>query len=222
MRLILVIFSSFFMVKSLAQQVLQHNSGSTTMVLGSMSIESDNTKEVKGSPYYLSDFIYADIANATKPYRMRYNVYLDEMEYEIDGVLYNLDREQHDIVNFKEIQKKYVVKNYKGNKSFFIELVDGKNYSLYKKEHIVFKEATEAKTSFDIPTPATYKQEKDEFFIQSKEGELISIPRSKRKFLEFLNESEVKSVDNFIKKNKISLNEERDLIILFGHLNQLN
>lgn len=44
MRLILVIISSFFMVKSLAQQVLQHNNASTFMVLGSMSIESDNTK----------------------------------------------------------------------------------------------------------------------------------------------------------------------------------
>ena len=210
------------MLKGFAQQELVQGGTITSVVLGTLSIEVDDTKEIKGSPYYLSDFIYADISNSPKPYRMRYNVYLDEMEYEIDGVLYNLDREQHDIVNFKEIQKKYVAKNYKGNKLFFIELVDGKNYSLYKKEHIVFKEATEAKTSFDIPTPATYKQEKNEFFIQSKEGELIAIPRSKRKFLEFLNESEVKSVDNFIKKNKISLSEERDLIILFGHLNQLN
>ena len=210
------------MLKGFAQQELVQGGTLTSVVLGTLSVEVDGSKEIKGSPYYLSDFIYAEIANSPKPYRMRYNVYLDEMEYEIDGVLYNLDREQHDVVNFKEIHKKYVAKNYKGNKMFFIELVDGKNYSLYKKEHIVFKEATEAKTSYDIATPAMYKVEKDAFFLQSKEGELIPVPKSKRKFLELINESEVKSTDQFIKKNKISLNEEKDLIILFGHLNQSN
>lgn len=224
MRIICFLFITLFFQNLFSQQTILTGQGYNLTSIGSLSIDKMPEGKPKGSAYFNESFLSADIINFPTSYPMRYNAYLDEMEYEVDGVLYNLDKISHSIVEFQGIKKKYVATTYNDGKNFvngyLVELYGGENYSLYKREKVVYVAGTKAKTSMDMDTPAFFKPLKDTYFIKLKDGSTVEIPKSSSKFLKLLSADSDK-VGDFIKKNKIDLSKENDLKSLVGYMDKI-
>ena len=168
--------------------------------------------------------MYAFVDNLEKPFKMRYNAFSDEMEFDNEGVLYDLDKTQYKMVNFDDLNKKYAIVNYQdGNQKRFgylVELVSGSKSSLLKSEGIEFYEGKKSTTGFGVETLPEYKQKKEKFYMKMENGSVSEIPSSKGKFSELFGENASK-VEEFIKKNKISLSTEKDLKTLFQFINKM-
>jgi len=186
--------------------------------------EINQPKEAKGSPYLQPDYVYAFVDDINKPFKMRYNAYTDEMEFDNDGVTYDLDKAQYKVVNFNDLNKKYIIANYNdGNADYFgylVELASGTGYSLYKREKIEYLEGKKSETGFGIDSSPEFRIKKETFFMKMKSGEVIPVPNSKGKMSELF-EEKTSLVKAFIKKNKTSLTDENDLKILFQFLNSM-
>ena len=223
-KILMLLFLGSF-VGYAQQTILVEKSSSNTLATSSASNRDINLpKETKGSPYIQKNYFYAFIDDLDKPFKMRYNAFSDQMEFERDGVIYDLDKTQYQLINFDELGKKYVIVEYsdrnKKDFGYLVELSDGK-FKLYKKEKIEFVESKKSGTGFGIDSPPEYKNKKDEFFMKLPDGSINSIPNSKGKIIDLLN-VDSKSVNNFFKENKISLSSENDLIQLLNFLNTLN
>ncbi|MBA5628322.1 hypothetical protein [Moheibacter lacus] len=208
------------------QQTIFQNRNSYNTLYGtsSMNKEVNQPKEAKGSQYFQENFMYAFVDDLEKPFKMRYNAFFDEMEFEKDGVTYDLDKGQYNLVNFDDLKKKYVIVDYQdGNdvkRGFLIELTSGEKVSLYKREKIGFVEGKKSASGFGIDTTAEYKPLKDEFFLGTPEGAIILIPSSKNKFLQLFKEKN-KEIEKFLKDNKINLSKEKDLKKVADYINTL-
>ncbi|MFA7616243.1 MAG: hypothetical protein WBF83_05180 [Moheibacter sp.] len=224
MRTFCVLFSIIFSTAVYSQQTLLQGAAHNLTSIGSLSIEKPAEGKVKGSAYFNENFLSAEIINFQTSYPMRYNAYSDQMEYEVDGLQYDLDKLQHSVVEFQGIKKKYVATTYNDGSGyvngFLVELDKGDNYSLYKREKIVFVPGTEAKTSMDTDTPAYYKPLKDMYLIRLKDGSVVEIPKSRSKFAKLLGPDGAQ-VEDYIKKNKIDLTKENSLITLVNYMNKI-
>lgn len=224
MRAFCILFSILFSTFAYSQQTLLQGAGHNLTSIGSLSIEKPAEGKVKGSAYFNENFLSADIINFQTSYPMRYNAFSDQMEYEVDGLQYDLDKLQHSVVEFQGIKKKYVATTYNDGSGFvngfLVELHKGDHYALYKREKIVFVEATEAKTSMDTDTPAYYKPLKDMYLIGLKDGSVVEVPKSRSKFAKLLGADSSK-VEDYIKKNKIDLTKENSLITLLNYMDKM-
>lgn len=224
MRLLTILFAMFFATGLFGQQnVLDGMFVNTPRLEKKDAIEEIGEEMVKGSQYFNNNFINADVVNYPTSYPMRYNPYTDEIEFEVDGTLYDLDKTNHPVVEFTGVKRKYVAMNYNDgtNPSFgyLLEISKGKNYSLYKREKIIFVPKVESKTGMDAERPAEFRPVQDLYLIKLKNGNVIPVIKSKKKFLKSMGEDE-KRTEEFIKKNKINLNKESDLVSLVTFLNQ--
>ena len=207
------------------QTIFQNrNAHNTLFGTSSMNKEVNLEKEAKGSHYFQDSFLYAFVDDMEKPFKMRYNAFFDEMEFERDGVTYDLDKEQYKSVNFDDINKKYVLVNYQdGNENkrgFLVELVGSQKTSLFKSEKIIFVEGKKATSGFGVDTPSEYKPDKEKYFLKLADGSIVSAPGSKNKFFQLFQGKE-KDIEKFMKENKTSLSNEKDLKKLVEFINTL-
>ena len=183
------------------------------------------SKKLVGSSYIDEDFRPAKVSNSEAIYLIRYNAYLDEMEIEISGKAYYLPKSNNYIVTFEEVNKVYQLSNYdeKGTqkKGFFVVLVDGNKASLLVKEKIKLYDEVPTKLGFTKYEPPTLKRIKNEFYIDFKDEIIIKSPTNKKNFSNlFLTKS--KEIELYIKKNKLNIKNESDLIQIFNYYNSIN
>ena len=209
-----------------AQQTIFQNRNSHNTLFGTsaMNKEVNLEKEAKGSQYFQDSFLYAFVDDMEKPFKMRYNAFFDEMEFDQEGVIYDLDKEQYQSVNFDDINKKYVLANYQdGNENkrgFLVELVGSPKTSLLKSEKIIFVEGKKATSGFGIDTPSEYKADKERYFLKLADGSIVSAPGSKNKFVQLFDGKE-KQIEKFMKENRTSLSDEKELKKLVEYINTL-
>lgn len=207
-----ILFVSFCYSQPQTLQIMKNGSGNSYFLDNYLEISDDT----EGTPYIIAEYLSARVDNGTQLFKIRYNGFLDEMEFEKDGDVYSLDTSQHKEVSFEGLNKKYIYSNENG---FLLELFSGNNFILYKKEKIEFKERKKGATTFQQDIPPKYTRKKDVFFIQLKDKSIIEIPKSKNKIIELVEDKN--SVNSYIKKNNLSTSEESDLIILFKYMDTL-
>ncbi|MBW2938654.1 hypothetical protein KXJ69_11085 [Aureisphaera sp. CAU 1614] len=100
-----------------------------------------------------------------------------------------------------------------GNLEYFQILVIGNKGTLYKKNKKIFKPRIMATTSLTKNSPPTFKDD-EEYYFGDFNGNFTKVPTSKKKILELF-ENNKKEVSAVIKKNKLNLKKEEDLIRLF-------
>lgn len=211
---------------SFGQQTILMGRSSSNIIAGSSASNRDINlpKEIKGSPYLQPNYMYAFVDDLNKPFKMRYNAFSDEMEFDNEGEVYDLDKTKYKTVNFDDLNKKYAILSYQdGNQKrlgFLVEIVSGTIISLYKNERVSFYEGKKSSSGFGVETVSEYKKKKESFFMKLNSGEVIEVPSSKGKFLAYCGEF-TNQVEAFIKKNKIDLSDESDLKSLFLYLNTL-
>lgn len=178
--------------------------------------------DMKGSPYINENFTDANVDGMDK--KARYNAFKDEMEYWDNGIgvtFYGKLNESS--VSFKNPAKKYVYLNYKDGKTFvtgyLIELEKGDKASVYKREKITFIPGITPKTSYDRPTPNEYRKASDSYYFSINNGAIDKLP-NKKNFAKLFGSNE-KAVNDYMKDNNISMNDDKDLIKLFKFVNTL-
>lgn len=198
------------------------------IVVGSSSFTVINKNEAEdvtiGKPYINEEFMESVVLDFEHPLSLRYNAYTDEMEFEHEGKLYALKKEDYPVV-YLGIQKlKYEYLPYaKGRENlsgFLRVLEEGDNYKLYKKEEVSYTPYRKAASSYEKDSPAQYKREKDKFFIKIGDSSIVEMPTNRNRFSKLFGSKE-NEINKFIKDNRINLDSEADLIRTIKYANSL-
>lgn len=206
-------YSSFLSVNSL---------GGDHAVFGGKSENSNKVlkyDEIIGSPYFDTQFHTAIVATNFEKTSVRYNSYLDEVEFEKDGKPLVLPKEEKfSRIKFLSSNSTIVLLETKDNLTgYFFEIISGK-ISLYKKNKTKFIDAVPALNSYAKDRPAIFKALAPFYYIKT-ENDFIRNPKNKKEIIaQFPDKKE--ALTAFFKENKIKFDKEEDLKKLVTFLNQ--
>ena len=184
--------------------------------------------DISGSMFYEPNFTVGTIYLNGKPYAtlpMRYNALNDEFEVKEDNTVSKAKaiaktksvscKKGNDYFVFKE----YIPRNGAMRTGYLIELISDGKYKLYEKRAKVFKEGSDAKTSFHKSTPHRFL-DKIDFFISKGENAPVLTKKSKKDILSFLDKEDAQRLKQFLKSKKgMDFGNTRELASIISLLN---
>ncbi len=175
---------------------------------------------ISGTPYAKDTFVPARINDFKNTYLVRFNAATDEMEVKSNGkdisILSKVNKYSVKLVDGTGLE--YMNLNYLDNGSikngYFINVkAITENITLFRKQFTRYTVGKPAQTSLEQDVPSKFTAQKDKFYLQlDKTKELTEIPYSKKQFLKEFDQKELKS---YLKKEKLDIKEEEDLIKVF-------
>jgi len=173
-------------------------------------------------PYVLGAIYYKG-KKMSQNYHLRYNAFKDIIEISKDGesdtVLENT-RISCTIDDSKYIYSK--IQNGNTIDTGYLKLLyTGENSALYKREVILYKEAMKAKTTITPNIPARYVKFTYFYTIDKGSDIAIEIPSTKKSFITNFKKENQKNIEAFIKKEKINLNKNTDIIKVYKYYETL-
>ncbi len=225
-----VILSSFaifiFSTLSTNAQVSLQASGSGSMNQLSFSKRSNFVnKNIVGSQFINDKFGSAYVNNGSTPFQLRFNVYNNIMEYNKDGEILNLTKEQNTVIEFTGASTtkykliSYTDKRQNEEKDYMRVVYEGKKISFLTLEKIDLKAATKASNSYEADKEAEYIRAKDERYITL--NNVTTEAPSKVKELVKLIPSKEKEIKDFVKTNKTNFDRDTDLKKLGMYLDSI-
>jgi hypothetical protein len=186
-----------------------------------------NRADIKGSPYYNVSFTTANISPLGKVFSVRYNAALDDMEI-IQG---------NDTLIMNKNNRNYVIKQHIGDVTYkiledpdskqdklgyYVQLSKDAKITLYRKDRKKFVEIeTSTYGSNTKGTTAKFKELRSEFYIElGGNGVAIKLSKKKKDVIAIFKGKEDEA-KKFIKKNKIKVTREKDLIALIEYMTSL-
>ena len=106
--------------------------------------------------------------------------------------------------------------NMKEIKGYMVQLYHGR-YSLFRKENIRLIQPKPAQSGYEEAQPAKYESYGRVFYVISPDGGLIELERKAQKLAHQFPDQE-NEIILFIKKHKLNVKKEEDLIELFQML----
>ena len=186
---------------------------------------SNKFDKIEGSAYINENFVPAKISTAkNKVYYVRYNAFNDEMEIKGENdIIYGLNKERENLlINFSNPKQTYQLFDYTLDSNdlqgYFIKINFDSDLLLLRKERIVHVDEKISATTYGTNRPAHFKRAKDNYFIKVGENNAIELPKNKKEIAKLFPEFENETL-SFIKKNKIKLKNETDLLKLIEYLN---
>ena len=223
-RTSLLIFLTFVCSLSLFAQGVGQNDPNFLQNMRTKDLNS--SVDAQGSPYINETFSPIKILNikGNLIYNGRFNAYNGEMEVKLSDnkiIALDINKSQDYHVVFVKDKKTYKTFAYKSKsgydtRGFLVVLSENEGASLLKKEKIKFYERQKATTSYDKEKPAKFKKEKDTYYVKIN-NEVTYLP-TKKKDLAKAFPSHSKDITSFIKKNKIKLSKEEDLVKVVDYL----
>ncbi|MEM1001504.1 MAG: hypothetical protein AAGH46_02520 [Bacteroidota bacterium] len=201
--------------------------------LGSISGRDSKTpyanNNIQGSPYLSNSFdkalmYYGD--EFVGDIYFRYNGYNEEIEIKqtniegepIKGL--GKDKKIKLVYNGNSLSFKTFIDKNGGTKNGYLTLIKDGHFKLYRHLKIVFKEAKKAENSLVKGTPAKFLQS-DEFYLeQPSEKSIRQIELNNRKIIQLFNDDTSSDLKEFLKNNKIKVNDENDLHQVINFLNE--
>lgn len=194
-------------------QIQRQNGLSITIKGPNTEIEGvstvDKTAKTQHIRFLSEEFSKAKVDDLKDTFFFRYNIFADEMEFMRDETIYFLSKTENQIINFIDSNRKYTVKNIDG-KLEYVEINYSGNNTLYTKQHVAFIEGKVAKTQFETSKEAKFIRKKDTYFISTKDGEIIELPRGKKDFYSLFGEKS-NAVKKFMKKEKLNRKKIEDV-----------
>lgn len=179
-----------------------------------------------GSPYIEDNFAAIKIEQFDdQVFTARYNAYNDEMEVRLaDGKIIALDNNADYTVKFIANNKvyktsSYITENDAARRGFLVVLKQTDDYTLLKREQVKFYKKVAAASSYQQDKPANFKREDDSYLVQL-DGNILNISQKKKTFIKAFPKHSSK-LKTYIKKNKINLKKEEDLIETVAYLSTL-
>lgn len=185
--------------------------------------------ELKGSPFLFDDFRQADLYFTNKSRALnrsvKFNCYTDEIYYLDKGILYSIEQSIIDmfIIRSAADTTSVIFRNIfldsRGKRSFLQVLYEG-NIIFYKRHH---KEFIEADYTGPYNPDRRYDEyiDKPRYYIQMGDGTLHKL-KLNEKYMVRLFSDRSEEVGEFINSNGIRLSEERELVRLAVHYDQLD
>ncbi|MBN1253277.1 MAG: hypothetical protein JXA16_14150 [Bacteroidales bacterium] len=178
--------------------------------------------EIKGSPYLTDDFVESKIylsKDSIFSIHLRYNIFNNQIEFQKENEVYAISNpeifQKIEILNSTFIY--YNDKSDSKKNSYYKLLVEGDCY-LLAKNRVRFKEQGEEKPYVGA-SPAEFIRLKDQYLLFLNENSPIAIKNNKS--LKNILSDKKDEISDFIKKEKISCQDENDLIKLITYYNKL-
>ncbi len=204
-----------------AQQTIGGGSVALLDNYNTASIGRDyNETPYKGTPYANEEFILATISTTNKSFPVRYNVFEDQMEVKRENSVLLLDKKQTDYV-IHLVNKTYRSYKIENDYQFFAIASTNKHLDLLKKETKKFNEAKKAINSYSEDQPARFEEIKESYYIYTlSNGITQKLPQKEKDFLALFPKNKDK-IKTYLKKNKLKLKKEEDLIKLLKYIDTL-
>lgn len=182
-----------------------------------------NDAKIEGSKYIDDKFRLSKVSGVAEiTPLMRYNAYRDEMEFVEGGKAYFVSKA--DSLEIKLLEKSYQYRNYQLDKGrneggYLVVLVKDPKISLFKKEKVVLVPEYVPSSPHLESKPAYYKREDDRFFI-TVSNTIVLMPKKKKDFLALF-PNQAAAIEGYLKQNKVSFDNESNLIDLVKFMNTL-
>ena len=160
----------------------------------------------------------------------RHNAFNDEIEIkdsrspeEPESSLLTLkELRLQDPVGNKELALR-VYENKKGElrNGYLYRLGEGKNYDIFFKNNVKYTEGTQPANSLVRPTPNKFTHFSEYYYIKKGDKKAKYIEQKTGKFVKAFDKELREPLAAYLKKEKINLKKEEDLIKTFDYLNSL-
>jgi len=236
---LILFFGSFFSGANSQNEGFIYDGGLTIKTSNEFYLYTSNTSknindflkdnEIEGSPYLNNDFIkgYVVTIDSLKyiDIPLRYNIYNDEIEFEQNANVFALDNP----LNYNEISIGTHIFLYLAfesgsgdnqNKSTYFEVLNPtQDLLLLKRFGVQFNKVTSAQGYVEAQ-PANFKKTPERFYLKFKNNELAKeVGNLKSTLSMFSDRSD--EIASFIKKRKLKLRKEEDLITIVNYYNGL-
>jgi len=172
--------------------------------------------DISGSPYFSDEFTEGEVKMPDgiryQRVMLRYDIYSDRIEFKDKKgqVLEILEPEKYDCFLIGSQTFRYVVYE-AGNKTSknYMQMLAGGKFTLYKKLRIEFKEAQKPQ-AYKEAEPAKFIAMPADYYLSVGAGQAKKI-KSQKETIETLR-SLKPDLTSYVKKEKLNLNKEDDLI----------
>ncbi|WP_347173368.1 hypothetical protein [Polaribacter uvawellassae] len=220
-----ILITLFFISASAFSQINQINNLEDMYTLKSdvdAKYNRQNDPSIKGSPFLHTE--YQNIKIKGVAMKGKYNANLDYFEIDNKGkVLFFGPAVEHRYeVIFTDDNTTYKAFEYENLKLAFFKVIAKKeNAHLLSKQFIKYFPLVKPKSSFEIAKPAKYERKDDVYYIKFNNQDIVvELPTRKSKFLKVFN-SKANDIKSFIKKERLGIKKEEDLIKIFNFYTSL-
>ncbi|MBT0607694.1 hypothetical protein [Aequorivita echinoideorum] len=182
-------------------------------------------ESIKNEAYVNKNFlrgnIYQDEQLIKNDILMRYNAYADQIEIKKDDSEIYGGLMKDPSIYVKILNDIYVFIPFEGsndNGGYFNILSEGKKYSLYKKVTAKYIEPKVAKTSYDRNLPPSFTKSTTYYLVEN--GRFYELPSKESKILKVM-DGKKKEIKEYMKRNDLDLDEEKDLINVVSYFDSL-
>lgn len=176
--------------------------------------------DIVGNPYLNREFsegiFYFRDSTAFK-LPVRYNIYADEMEYQLEGKNYAVN-DPKSLSRIMLGESAFLFLNSNKGRGYF-ELLEGGKYTLLQKREVKFRPEEGPKPIEGTIKPASFVKYPDTFYIMTEDSELKKISNLKSLIM-YMDDHKVK-IENFIKKEKIKKAKKENLVKILKYYNTL-
>lgn len=216
MKKTILLLSFGLLTLTTTAQVSLQQSGEGTLLF--RKSESFNDETVAGSKYLTATFLSAKVNKGTQDFLIRYNAYIDVMEYKNGKDILELIKEKNTHFTFEDGSIfelfQYTIDG-KSYDRYHKVLVDQNNVKISKFISIKLNPAQKATNSYGSDTQANYKLNKDTYYITFN-NETFEFDGKQKTFDKYMPEKSA-VIKKFLKENKIKENDT-DLIKLGNFL----
>ncbi|MEM9077755.1 MAG: hypothetical protein AAGC43_11975 [Bacteroidota bacterium] len=188
---------------------------------------------VLGSPYLVEAFqkgqlFYGEEQLGT--YYARYNAFNKEMEIkkttsseEKAKALIN-DEKLRFVFNNQDEMRHVAFMDKKGNRNneYLLIKSKGSKYQLMERPMVTYKEGKKAANSLMLDVPSKFVQRTELYVLDLTTNIASVVPTKKSKLIDFFDESEKIQVAALIKKESLSLKNQKDLFQIFDFANSID
>lgn len=185
---------------------------------------------VKGSPYYSEGFMPGQVffnGELMGTFYLRHNAYQDEIQLkkELNDPEFQALAKAVNVgctLGGKELLYTFFI-NKKGEQQsgYLIKLSEGKNYTLYTRKIKKFMEGKTSGNSLARNVPPRFIDEEEWYLGTATSNKKSEIEKSKNKFINLFDENHRAAISEFIKKEKLRTDNERDLLLTITFANNL-
>ena len=209
--ILLLIFPLNFLIGQNSQGNVTNSIARLQNIINEVNLEKiEQSGEIDGSSYFFKTPNDANIrlVNSNKPFRVKinYNLRKEKFEFKSGEDYYSLSTE--DIESIVFVDHSFIVYNSK-----FYELVTENDKFSVLKSHLI--EAIEPKYQPGIEDKPNLRFRKANMLHLVINNKISQVKSSKKSIISLFNKSEQKKVKSFIKSNKISVRDSKDLKLLF-------
>ena len=209
--ILLLILPLNFLIGQNSQGNISNSIAKLQNIINEVNLEKiEQSGEIDGSIYIFKTPNDANIrlVNSNKPFRVKinYNLRKEKFEFKSGEDYYSLSTE--DIESIVFVDHSFIVYNSK-----FYELVTENDKFSVLKSHLI--EAIEPKYQPGIEDKPNLRFRKANMLHLIINNKISQVKSSKKSIISLFNKSEQKKVKSFIKSNRISVRDSKDLKLLF-------